>query len=58
MSQGSFASEEVEVVGVFVIVVVIVVADAITKDVVATLHNKKPQIKAETAGFVSRLFCK
>ena len=32
--------------------------DAITEDVLAALENKNPSIKAETAAFLARCFCK
>ena len=32
--------------------------EAVTEDLIASLENKNPQIKAETAGFVSRVFCR
>ena len=32
--------------------------DAVTEDLIASLENKNPQIKAETAGFISRVFCR
>ena len=32
--------------------------EAVGEDFIAALDNKNPQIKAETAGLISRVFCK
>ena len=32
--------------------------EAVSEDLIAALENKNPQIKAETAGLISRVFCK